>query len=186
MSDSKIDLKHLSAACYEHFMRDQPPYPPDVKTLQDLSAFLRYKSLCLIDGEEPDPDVVDNNAFVGQLQHVSHSSLFLLFFYYPPDAYINHRLLLFHRLLISWAGRRRGGWWRWGHQHQVLRDWAGWCWQRDQQQYKLSSWHICIWDTLASFRIPVRRTKALVWLYCTQLTCIPFYHFTEIKIDVFP
>ncbi|KAG2549276.1 hypothetical protein PVAP13_9KG282400 [Panicum virgatum] len=69
MSDSKIDLKHLSAACHEHFMRDQPPYPPDVKTLRDLSAFLRYKSLCLIDGEEPDPDVVDNNAFVGQLQH---------------------------------------------------------------------------------------------------------------------
>ncbi|KAG2584395.1 hypothetical protein PVAP13_6KG296212 [Panicum virgatum] len=69
MSDSKIDHKHLSAACYEHFMRDQPPYPPDVKTLQDLSAFLRYKSLCLIDGEEPDPDVVDNNAFVGQLSH---------------------------------------------------------------------------------------------------------------------
>ena len=52
-------------------MRDQPPYPPDVKALQE----------CLIDGEESDLDVVDTNSFMGQLQHVSHVSLCILSYY---------------------------------------------------------------------------------------------------------
>ena len=80
----------------QHFMRDQPPYPPDVKALQE----------CLIDGEESDLDVVDTNSFMGQL-HVSHVSLCILS-YYPPEAY-NIQFFSYPSFLISSAGRRGGG-----------------------------------------------------------------------------
>ena len=78
-------------------MRDQPPYPPDVKALQE----------CLIDGEESDLDVVDTYSFMGQL-HVSHVSLCILS-YYPPEAYNKQIFFSYPSFLISSAGRRGGG-----------------------------------------------------------------------------
>ena len=72
-------------------MRDQPPYPSDVKALQE----------CLIDGEESDLDVVDTNSFMGQL-HVSHVSLCILS-YYPPEAY--NKQFFFLSIISDFFGR---------------------------------------------------------------------------------
>ena len=73
-------------------MRDQLPYPPDVKALQE----------CLIDGEESDLDVVDTDSFMGQL-HVSQVSLCILS-YYLLEAY-NKQFFL--SIISDFFGRER-------------------------------------------------------------------------------
>jgi hypothetical protein len=39
-----IDTKQLRTSCSSIFCSDNPPIPPDVKALQDFSAYLCYKS----------------------------------------------------------------------------------------------------------------------------------------------
>ncbi|CAM0144789.1 unnamed protein product [Urochloa decumbens] len=67
MATPPIDHMQFREIFHEHFCKDQAPIPPDVKTLQDFSAYLQYKSLCLVDGEEPDPAFTDTHSFMGQL-----------------------------------------------------------------------------------------------------------------------
>jgi hypothetical protein len=64
------DTKQFKDIFLEHFCSDDPPIPPDVKTLQDFSAYLRYKSICLVDGEEPDPLFLDTLSFQAQITEV--------------------------------------------------------------------------------------------------------------------
>jgi hypothetical protein len=99
-STSSISVRHAMSTLWEG---PATPHPPDVKALQDLSLFLRYKSLCLIDGEELDLDVVDTNSFMGQLQHVSHVSLCILS-YYLLEAY-NKQFFL--SIISDFFGRER-------------------------------------------------------------------------------
>ncbi|KAJ1257324.1 hypothetical protein BS78_K096500 [Paspalum vaginatum] len=66
--------KYMIDAYIEHFMSDPPPFPPDVRNEQDLSSFLQYKALCLVDGEDPDPNFKDEASFLATdtLKTASH------------------------------------------------------------------------------------------------------------------
>jgi hypothetical protein len=65
-----IDTKQFKDIFLEHFCSDDPPFPPDVKTLQDFSAYLHYKSIFLVDGEERDPLFLDTLSFQAQITKV--------------------------------------------------------------------------------------------------------------------
>jgi hypothetical protein len=59
--------KFLLDFCNAHFCKDDPPIPPEVKSIEDYRVYLQYKELCLVDGEEPDPAFVDNASFYAGL-----------------------------------------------------------------------------------------------------------------------
>ena len=62
--------KFFTDMCNEMFYKDDPPIPPVVKSLDDYSAYLGYKELCMINGEDPDIHFVDNDSFFATINEV--------------------------------------------------------------------------------------------------------------------
>ena len=62
--------KFFTDMCNEMFCKDDSPIPPEVKSLDEYSAYLRYKELCMINGEDPDIHFVDNDSFFATINEV--------------------------------------------------------------------------------------------------------------------